>query len=183
MRKSIILFAAIFMMAVFSGKVMAQVTLAGNDAGATLVQVLTIANPIDLNFGEIGITAGVAGTVTMNTLGVRTPDAATTTIIATAPGTVAQFNLTGTPGAVYTILLPDDILVTTAAGAGDNDMLIDALTVKVDAAGEALWVLPTTGTLSGLGASTFLLGGRLNIALDQQIGVYAGTYDVTVDYN
>jgi hypothetical protein len=59
-------------------------------------------------------------------------------------------------------------------------MDIDALMVKVDGAGEATAV-GATGTLT-LGASTFLLGGRLNISATQEIGVYAGTYDVTVDY-
>jgi hypothetical protein len=160
---------------------MAQVTLAGNSAGATLVEVLTIANTVPLNFGVIGITAGTAGTVTMNTAGLRTPGAVTTTIIATGtPSTVAQFDLTGTTDAVYTIGLPLTITVATGAGAGDLDMVIDNLMVDVDAAGEATAV-GATGTLTG-GASTFLLGGRLNISTTQEIGVYAGTYDVTVDY-
>jgi hypothetical protein len=181
MKKSIILFAAIFMMAGFTNRVMAQVILTGNTAGATLVKVLTIANTVPLNFGVIGITAGTAGTVTMSTAGLRTPGAVTTTIIATGtPSTVAQFDLTGTTDAVYTIDLPLTIAVATGSGAGDLTMDIDALMVKVDAAAEATAV-GATGTLA-LGASTFLLGGRLNISTTQQIGVYAGTYDVTVDY-
>ncbi len=181
MKKLINLFLAIFMMAGFATTAMAQVTLAGNTAGATLVEVLTIANTVPLNFGVIGITAGTAGTVTMSTAGIRTPDAGTTTIIATGtPSTVAQFDLTGTADAVYTIGLPLTILVETLSGSADQDMLIDALMVNVDAAGEATAV-GATGTLT-LGASSFLLGGTLNISTTQEIGVYAGTYDVTVDY-
>jgi hypothetical protein len=181
MKKLTILFAAIVMMASFAGSVMAQVTLTGNTAGATLVEVLTIANSVPLNFGVIGITAGTAGTVTMNTAGLRTPGAVTTTIIATGtPSTVAQFDLTGTTDAVYTIGLPLTINVTTGAGLGDLTMDIDNLVVNVDGAGEATAV-GATGTLA-LGASTFLLGGRLNISTTQEIGVYAGTYNVTVDY-
>jgi Mat/Ecp fimbriae major subunit len=181
MRNLKLLFSAIFLVAGFTGRVMAQVTLAGNTAGATLVEVLTIANTVPLNFGVIGITSGTAGTVVMNTAGLRTPGAATTTIIATGtPSTVAQFDLTGTTDAVYTIGLPLAITVTTGAGLGDLTMDIDALMVKVDAAAEATAV-GATGTLTG-GASTILLGGRLNISTTQEIGVYAGTYDVTVDY-
>jgi Mat/Ecp fimbriae major subunit len=181
MKRTIVLLTAIIMMAGFTGKVMAQVTLTGNTAGATLVEVLTIANTVPLNFGVIGITAGTAGTVTMNTAGLRTPDAGTTTIIATGtPSTVAQFDLTGTGNAVYTINLPLTIAVATGAGLGDLTMDIDNLMVNVDGAGEATAV-GATGTLT-LGASTFLLGGTLNISATQQIGVYAGTYDVTVDY-
>jgi hypothetical protein len=181
MRKSIILFAAIFMIAGFTGRVIAQVTLPGNTAGATLVEVLTIANTVPLNFGVIGITAGTAGTVILNTAGLRTPDAGTTTIIATGtPSTVAEFDLTGTADAIYTIGLPLAITVTTGAGVGDINMDIDNLQVNVDGAGEATAV-GAIGTLTA-GASTFLLGGTLNISTTQKIGVYAGTYSVTVDY-
>jgi hypothetical protein len=179
MKKLTILFAAIVMMASFAGSVTAQVILTGNTAGATLVEVLTIANTVPLNFGVIGITAGTAGTVTMNTAGLRTPTAGITTIATGTPRTVAQFDLTGTANAVYTIAVETPITVTTT-GAGDLTMDIDALVVNVDAAGEAT-ATGATGTLT-LGASTFLLGGRLNISTTQQIGVYAGTYDVTVDY-
>lgn len=181
MKKISILIAAFLMGTGITGKIMAQVILPGNTAGATLVEVLTIANTVPLNFGVIGITAGTAGTVTMNTAGLRTPDAGTTSIIATGtPSTVAQFDLTGTTDAVYTIGLPLTITVTTGAGAGDLNMDITDLMVNVDAAGEATAV-GATGTLA-LGASTFLLGGTLNISTTQEIGVYAGTYTVTVDY-
>jgi hypothetical protein len=171
------------MMAIFSINVMAQVTLTGNTAGAELVKVLTITNTTPLHFGVIGITAGTAGTVVMNTAGVRTPGAGTTTIINTGTQkTVALFSLTGTASAGYSIGLPSSISVTTATGAGVKTMAIDALMVKVDAASEATAV-GATGTLSSSGLSSFLLAGTLNIVATQQIGVYTGTYDVTVDYN
>lgn len=181
MKKSLILIAAIVMMAGLTTKVMAQVTLSGNTAGATLVKVLTITNTTPLNFGVIGITTGTAGTVVMNTAGLRTPGAATTRIINTGvQRTVAKFDLTGTAAAVYTIGLPLTIPVTTALGAGDKTMDIDALKVSVDGAAEATAV-GATGTLA-LGASSFLMSGTLNISATQELGVYAGTYDVTVDY-
>ncbi len=181
MKKSITLFAAIIMIAGLTTTVMADVPLTGNTAGATLVKVLTITNSTPMNFGAIGITAGTAGTVVMTTAGLRTADASATRIINTGtPKTVAQFNLTGTTDAIYTITLPTTIAVTTGTGSGILTMNIDALMVKVDGAAEATAV-GATGTLA-LGASSFLLGGTLNIAATQQIGVYAGTYDVTVDY-
>jgi len=183
MKRTLIIFAVISMMAVFTTKVMAQVTLSGNTAGAELVKVLTITNTTPLHFGVIGITAGTAGTVVMSTAGVRTPDAGTTTIINTGTQkTVALFSLTGTASAGYSIGLPSSITVTTATGAGVKTMTINALQVKVDAASEATAV-GATGTLSAGGLSSFLLAGTLNIVATQQIGVYTGTYDVTVDYN
>ena len=178
------LFAAIIVMAGLTTTVMAQVTLTGNTAGATLVQVLTITNTTPLNFGVIGITAGTAGTVVMGTNGVRTPGAGTTTIINTGTQrTVALFSLTGTPEDTYSIGLPSTIGVTTT-GAGDLTMDIDAIMISVDGASEEGTPYGGTHTLAaGTGLSSFLLAGTLNISTTQQIGVYAGTYNVTVDYN
>jgi hypothetical protein len=181
MKKSLIIILAIIMIAGLTGTLTAQVTLSGNTAGATLVKVLTITNTTPLNFGVIGITSGTAGTVVMSTAGVRTPGAPTTRIINTGtPKTVALFSLTGTTDAVYTITLPAAITVTTATGSGDKTMDIDVLKVNVDAAGEVA-ASGATGTLT-LGASTFLMSGTLNISDTQELGVYAGTYAVTVDY-
>jgi len=181
MKKSLIIIVAIIMIAGLTNRVMAQVTLTGNTAGAELVQVLTITNSTPLHFGVIGITSGTAGTVVMTTAGLRTPGAATTTIINTGtPSTVAQFDLTGTTDAVYTIGLPLTIDITTGIGTGNYATSIGSLVVNVDAAGEATAV-GATGTLA-LGASSFLMSGTLTIKAAQELGVYAGTYDVTVDY-
>jgi hypothetical protein len=181
MKNSIKLLVAIFLIAWVSTNLIAQVTLSGNTAGATLVKVLTITNSTPLNFGVIGITSGTAGTVAMSTAGGRTPDAGTTTIIATGtPSTVAQFDLTGTVNAVYTIGLPATIDVTTGIGTGNYATTIGTLVVNVDGAGEVTAV-GATGTLT-LGASSFLMAGTLTIKAAQELGVYAGTYDVTVDY-
>jgi hypothetical protein len=179
MKKSLIIFAAIVMMAGFTSRVMAQVTLTGNTAGATLVKVLTITNTTPLNFGVIGITSGTAGTVAMNTAGVRTPTNATIINTGTQK-TVAKFDLTGTTDAVYTIGLPTTIDITTGIGTGNYATTIGTLVVNVDAAGEATAV-GATGTLA-LGASSFLMSGTLAIKAAQELGVYAGTYNVTVDY-
>jgi len=181
MKKTILVFAAIVMIVGFTTKTMAQVTLTGNTAGATLVKVLTITNVTPLNFGVIGITSGTAGTVVMGTDGTRTPGASTTTIVNTGTQkTVAEFDLTGTTDAVYTISIPSPIVVSTAGGGANKTMNINTLKVKVDAAAEAD-ASGATGTLTS-GASVFLLSGKLNIGSAQVLGVYAGTYDVTVDY-
>jgi len=176
-------FAAIVVISLFSTIVKAQVTLTGNHAGAELVKVLTIVNTTPLHFGVIGITSGTAGSVLMSTAGLRTTGAATTTIINSGTQkTVALFNLTGTATDTYSISLPATIAVSTGEGGGNFATTISALMVKVDDATETI-AAGATGTLSSLGASSFLLSGTLNIAAAQAIGVYTGTYDVTVDYN
>ena len=180
MKKTLIIFSIICMIAVFTTKVMAQVTLTGNTAGAELVTVLTIANPTPLNFGRIGITSSTAGTVAMTTTGARSSSAGTTIINTGTPKTVAIFNLTGTTNAAYTILLPSTIVVKTGVGTGNHATTIGNLVVNVDGAGETTAV-GAIGTLA-LGASQFLMSGTLVIKAAQELGVYAGTYDVSVDY-
>jgi len=56
------------------------------------------------------------------------------------------------------------------------------MTVKEGAQAEEVWAASIQGTLSEAGVATFLVGGTIPFASDQVIGVYAGTYDVTVDY-
>lgn len=181
MKKLVLLIAAVVMMAGFSSTMMAQVTLTGNTAGAELVTALTITNTTPMNFGVIAIPA-TAGTVAMNTAGLRTPSGCT--IVATGtPKTVALFTVGGTANDNYTLTLPTSILVQTDGGGTTKDMTIDNIVVKVDAAGEAAYTVPiNTPTLSAGGASTFLVGGTLNIQASQVLGVYAGTYTVVIDY-
>jgi hypothetical protein len=40
-----------------------------------------------------------------------------------------------------------------------------------------------TGTLDASGADSFTLGGTLTVLENQVGGIYAGTFDVTIDYN
>ncbi len=184
MKKTILIFAAIVMMAGLTTRTMAQVTLLGQaDAGAELVKVLTIAQTTPLHFGVIGITAGTAGTVVMTTAGARTPNTLATTIINSGTQrTVALFSLTGTTDDIYGITMEDHIHISIGAGTGTSATTISDIMLNVDDEGEAAL---NSGVSHGqllLGVSTFLLSGKLNIASDQVVGVYAGHYDVTVDY-
>jgi hypothetical protein len=184
MKKTMKLFVAILLIAGFSSTLMAQVTLTGNTAGATLVTALTIANTTPLNFGVIAIPA-TAGTVAMNTAGLRSPTGCTIVLTGT-PSTVALFTVGGTASDNYTLTLPTSINVITAGGGGAgliNEMIIDNIVVNVDGTGEAAYTIPiSTPALSGLGVSTFLVAGTLNIKALQTLGVYAGVYTVVVDY-
>jgi len=184
MKKLVLLVAAVLVIAGFSSSMMAQVTLTGNTAGAELVTALTIVNTTPMNFGVIAIPA-TAGTVAMNTAGLRTPTGCTIVETGT-PKTVALFTVGGTASDNYTLTLPTSINVITAGGGGEGgikEMTINNIVVKVDAADEAAYTAPiSTPALSAEGASTFLVGGTINIKALQTLGVYAGTYTVVVDY-
>lgn len=177
MKKSIRLFAAIVMIAGLTTTAMAQVTLTGNTAGAELVTALTLTNTTPLHFGVIAIPS-TAGSVTMSTAGLRTPTGCTIVTTGTQK-TVAKFDLTGTAGATYSFTLPASITVTKVSST--ETMTIDNLVVKVDGASEVAYGSIGTCTLTS-GASSVLVGGKLNIGASQALGVYAGTYTVIVDY-
>ena len=75
MKKLIILFAAILMVASFSNKVMSQAvtaTLAGNVANATVLSAISLTNDQVLEFGAFVPHATNPGTVTMGVLDDRT---------------------------------------------------------------------------------------------------------------
>jgi len=179
MKIAIRLSLAVLMMAGLASTAKAQVTLTGNNAGAELVTALTITNTTPLNFGVIAISA-TAGAVTLSTAGVRTPTGVgVSTVASGTPRTVALFTMGGTSGDTYSFTLPASITVTKVTGT--ETMIIDNLVVKVDAASEVPYASIGICTLTG-GASVILVGGKLNINASQELGVYAGTYDVTVDY-
>jgi hypothetical protein len=182
MKKSILVLSAIVIMLGFSAKMIAQVTLSGNLAGAELVVALTIANPTPLNFGVIAIPTEGISSVTMTTAGVRTSNGcnlvASAGTSAPAGGTVAIFNLTGTAGDTYFFHLPASI---TLSKDGAPNMTINQLVTKTGTGNETSYNENLPHTLSG-GTSSVLVAGTLNIGDGQVLGVYAGTYNVTVDY-
>ena len=181
MKKLIMVFAAIVMMAGFTTTVKAQVTLTGNTAGAELVVALTITNTTPMHFGVIAIPA-TGGSVAMATNSSRVPTGTGISIVASGtPAAAALFTLGGTAGDTYSFTLPADITVSTEGGGLNKEMTIDAFRVKVDNADEVAYASIGTCTLTS-GASSVLVSGTLTIAASQALGVYAGTYTVIVDY-
>ncbi len=139
-------------------------------ATATVATALGIAKTVDMSFGTIGATA-IAGSVVLGTDGSRT--CTDVDCLAGSPGAAASFDVTGQNNATYSITLPSAAVPLT--GPGPN---MDAT---------AFVSLPTpTGTLSGAGAETLLVGATLAVgtAGAQTAGVYTSAgFTVTVNYN
>jgi len=181
MKKLVKYFVAIIVIAGLSTSLSAQVTLTGNGAGAELVTALTITNTTPLQFGVIAVPT-TGGTVVMTTNGTRSPNGAGVSIVQSGTAkTVAKFDLTGTVGDTYSFTLPTSITVVTTAEGAIKAMTITDLLVKVDAAAEVSYGSIGTCTLTA-GASSILVGGKLNIGANQVLGTYTGTYTVVVDY-
>jgi hypothetical protein len=180
MKRSIKLFAAIVLMAGFSTTLMAQTsaTVTGTAAGVKLIVPMTITQIAPLHFGTINLMANAGGSVILTTGNTRTP---TTVVLSTvAPvSSNASFDVTGTINSSYAVQLPATITVTRTLG-GTETMSIGSLKVLCTSNGATDGLI---GTLSATGTDHFVIGGTLTISNPQVPGIYAGLFNVTVDYN
>jgi hypothetical protein len=178
MKKTILLFVAIVMMAGITTKSMAQVT-ENIAAGANILTALTISETLPMHFGTMGVLAGQGGTCVVSTAGVRTPTAGVT-LSAMAPlMSLATCEVTGEASYTYAITLPLTITVVHSTIPA-NTMSIGTLLAKATSGTESH---TATGTLQSNGKESFTIGGTLTVAMAQKEGAYAGTFDVTVAYN
>lgn len=177
MKKTIFIFAAIVMVAGFSTKLLAQAT-ENTTAGAVIITPISIAETSPLHFGVMAVLAGTPGTCVLTTQGVRSATGGVN-LSAQAPlATNAAYDVSGQASTTYAITLPATITVTETVGSVAT-MTIGTLLARTASAGAD----GLTGTLDGLGADSFTVGGTLTVAAAQLAGTYAGTFDVTVAYN
>jgi hypothetical protein len=180
MRKSIILFAAIFLIAGFSITLKAQTSASEvTAAGAKLIVPMTLTETAPLHFGTINVLTGLGGTCELpsnSTTRIFTGDLAASAVAPVA--TNAAYDVTGTMNVTYALSLPATVTVTETVGAVET-MDITLLTARFNGAGADAVV----SVLDGSGTDSFTLGGTLTVAAGQVSGIYAGTFTVTVDYN
>lgn len=148
----------------FSTASHAQVSATAN-ATAEIVTPLTLTKTVDLNFGKFSVSA--AGTVVVSPAGARTQTGGCTLLGGTVAA--ASFNVTGTNNAQYVITLPVSSTITLGA---------TNITLNTFVSNPA-----TPGTLSAAGAQTFTVGATLNALGTEGVGVYTGTFNVSVNYN
>ena len=134
----------------------------------TVTKPLTLSYVQDLNLGTITLQAGPwsGATVGISRAGAFTCPA---NLLCSGPTQVAKYNVTGTNGQTVTITVPDVVLTNQANPSR-------TLTLTVDN--------PRTVTLpnSGNKGSDFALGGSIVLSPSTLDGIYAGTFNVTVDY-
>jgi hypothetical protein len=145
----------------------ANAATASSNASAEILTALTLTNTVPLEFGEIAASAA-AGTVSVSTASVRTSTGGVT-LAGLTPATASSFAVTGDAGDTYAITLP----TSTTIASGANSMTVDTFTSAPD----------TTGTLSGGGTDTVLVGATLHVGANQVAGDYIGTFDLIVVYN
>jgi hypothetical protein len=153
----------------FSTASFAQVSATANASG-TIVTPIAITKTVDLNFGNIAVSA-TGGTVILAPAGTRTITGGVTLPANTGTVTAAEFNVTGQSGYTYSITLPT---TPTTVASGANTMTVDAFTSTPS----------STGTLTG-GAEIIKVGATINVNGNQAAGTYtsATPFTVTVNYN
>jgi len=173
-----LLVIATILTAGFTTKVMAQ-TKATNTAGAEIVTPITLTKENSIEFGRMAVQTATGGTVVLTTGGGATANLGVSLLTGTTPK-AGTFTVGGLPNYIYSIVLPDDITITEKAGKTAT-MKIDKLFAKSTSGDESH---TAKGKLSASdGTEVFAVGGTLNIDPAQTVGVYEGSFDVTVNYN
>lgn len=152
----------------FVGSTTFAQSTASADASARIVEPLQLTKTADLKFGNIAAGPS-AGQVDMSISDVRTATGGVTLIAAGNVSNAAAFDIIGYADASFTISLPTSILIASGA----NDMLVDNFVSSLGA----------TSTLDAAGAAALKVGATLNVDANQPVGLYTGSFDVTVAYN
>jgi len=142
-------------------------------ASATIITPITITKTVDMNFGNVAVSATIAGTAVLAPAGTRTTGGAGGVTLPATVGTVAAatFTVAGQASYTYAITLPASATITSSG----HTMTVNGFTSSPSA----------TGLLSSGGVQTLTVGATLNVAAAQAAGTYtnASGVPVTVNYN
>lgn len=154
----------------FSVNAFSQATATAT-ASATIITPISISKTADMNFGNVAVSATVAGTVVLAPAGTRTSTAGVTLPASAGTVAAAAFTVTGSGSSTYAITLPT---LAHTISSGGNNMTVTSFTSTPSG----------TGTLSS-GTQDITVGATLNVSAAQAPGTYtSGTpFSVTVNYN
>ncbi len=169
--KTIKLMASALVLIAFASSAKAQSTATAT-ATATIVTPISITKNVDMNFGNIAVTAS-GGSVILAPAGTRTTTGGVTLPVTTGTVAAASFTVAGQGSYTYDITLPSTAVVLTS---GANTMNATAFTCNIGA---------TAGALSAGGTQVINVGATLGVSAAQAAGTYiTGTpFSVTVNYN
>ncbi|MGM9480993.1 DUF4402 domain-containing protein [Roseateles sp. NT4] len=135
----------------------------------TVASAQTLTNNVALSFGAF--TAGSGGSITVAPGGGRMKTGSVILVNQAGTASAAQFTISGTPNAVFTISLPIDGSTFLTDG-GSGSMALNSFSSSPS----------VTGVLSGGGTQTINVGATLSVGNLQGTGSYSGSFNVTVNY-
>lgn len=142
-------------------------------ASATVVEGSSISKDRDINFGSI-LKSGSAGSLYLSSSGVMTYWGLTAPPSGIPPQT-AQFTVTGTAGASFSIQNSTPsfpIVLTNTSGTG---------TMEITAIDPSSWTM----TVGPTGEITFTVGAYLSVPANPEVGLYQNTtgFVITIQFN
>ena len=165
--------ASVIVLAAASTSSFAQATATAS-AAATIITPISITKNVDMNFGNIAVSASVSGTVVLAPAGTRTTGGSGGVTLPSTTGTVAsaQFTVSGQVSYTYAITLPTSATLTDGSS---HTMTVSSFTSNPS----------STGTLSSGGTQTLYVGATLAVSAAQAAGTYTNStgVPVTVNYN
>lgn len=170
MKKLILFFLAIVMVAGFSNRAAAQAT-ASATATAIIVAPITLTKTVDMNFGNVAVIG--SGTVVLTPASTRTATGGVTLPVTAGTVAAASFDVGGEGVYTYAITLPStDYTITRASGT--ETMTVNTFTST-----------PSGSGILTAGSQTLTVGATLNVGAAQVAGTYTNAtgFDVTVNYN
>ena len=146
--------------------------LATASASATIITPISIVKTIDMNFGNVAVSATTAGTAVLSPAGTRAAGGGVTLPATNGTVAAATFVVSGQASYTYAITLPSSC---TIVDGSSNNMTVNAFTSSPS----------STGTLSSGGTQTLTVGATLNVGFGQTAGFYTNAtgVPVTVNYN
>ena len=181
MKKNLLSLTAILALGFFTCNVEAQTSakVTGTAASAKLIKPMTLVETSPLHFGTINVLTFAGGTVVLPSNSIaRVFSAGVASGIVAPQPTNAAYNVTGTKNVTYALFLPSTITVTESIDATET-MTISDLKARFNGKN----VDAVVSTLSATGTDSFTVGGTLAVKAGQGTGIYAGSFDVSVDYN
>ncbi|MEM9739368.1 MAG: DUF4402 domain-containing protein [Pseudomonadota bacterium] len=145
------------------------------NAGAIVINGLSVIKRQDLDFGTIAPSLTQAGTVKVNR-GSNNTSECSMDLTCFVPGTRARFTVVGEPNRYYTISDPGQITLTDGA---NNMMLVDTF-FGAGSGNDTEW--RGLQRLRASGIARFNAGAILHINPNQPPGTYTGTFTLTVEY-
>lgn len=141
---------------------------ASASGSVTVLHPVTLVNDQGMDFGILAVTTG--GTAVLDpTTGAVTPSSGVTVLGGTS--TAAKFTGAASGGSVVNIKLPTQTIYLTRVG-GTEQVALSALTLDS----------PSKRVMAKSSSFDFYVGGTLTIPAGQAEGSYAGTFDVTAQY-
>lgn len=174
--------AIVLILTAISSQLIAQTAATKtSEAGAALVVAMSLTETAPMHFGTSSLVNNTGGTIILpSNSTVLNYSGGVAVSSATPAASNATYHVTGTALESYAVTLPASVTLThLGTGTGVNTMEITELTARFSGTNADA----VTSTISAAGADSFTLGGTLQVGANQVAGVYAGTFNVSIDYN